>query len=60
MNWLRRERGRRRIPGAMELQIRKLLLGADAGSVANPETMTNPENMAFFKDLATQHAASMP
>jgi acetoacetyl-CoA synthetase len=42
----------------MELPIRKLLLGADAASVANPEAMANPGSMAFFMDFAARRAAA--
>ena len=44
----------------MELPIRKLLLGADAASVANPEAMANPDSMAFFVDFAARRAAAPP
>jgi acetoacetyl-CoA synthetase len=44
----------------MELPIRKLLLGADAASVANPEAMANPGSMAFFVDFAARRAAASP
>ncbi len=42
----------------MELPIRKLLLGADVASVANPEAMANPGSMAFFVDFAARRAAA--
>ena len=42
----------------MELPIRKLLLGADAAAVANPEAMANPQSMAFFEAYAARRAAA--
>jgi acetoacetyl-CoA synthetase len=42
----------------MELPVRKLLLGADAASVANPEAMANPGSIAFFLDYAARRAAT--
>jgi acetoacetyl-CoA synthetase len=42
----------------MELPIRKLLLGAVAATVANPEAMANPESMDFFIRFAAQRAAA--
>ncbi len=36
----------------MELPVRKLLLGSDAASVANPATMVNPESFDYFVDFA--------
>src|SRR5690606_3671566 len=42
----------------MELPVRKLLLGADAASVANPEAMANPGSIAFFVDYAARRAAT--
>lgn len=38
----------------MEVPVRKLLLGADPAKVANPDTMANPESIAFFLELARQ------
>ena len=42
----------------MELPIRKLLLGADAAAVANPEAMANPQSMSFFEAYAARRAAA--
>jgi acetoacetyl-CoA synthetase len=41
----------------MELPIRKLLLGADAASVANPEAVPNPQSLGFFVAFAARRAA---
>jgi acetoacetyl-CoA synthetase len=38
----------------MELPVRKLLLGVDAGKVANPDAMANPSSFDFFVRLARQ------
>jgi acetoacetyl-CoA synthetase len=38
----------------MELPVRKLLLGVDAGKVANPDAMANPGSFDFFVRLAQQ------
>jgi acetoacetyl-CoA synthetase len=38
----------------MELPVRKLLLGVEAGKVANPDAMANPGSFDFFVRLAKQ------
>ncbi len=38
----------------MELPVRKLLLGVDAGKVANPDAMANPSSFDFFVRFAQQ------
>jgi acetoacetyl-CoA synthetase len=38
----------------MELPIKKLLLGQPIGKVANPDTMTNPESLAWYEAFAAQ------
>jgi acetoacetyl-CoA synthetase len=38
----------------MELPVRKLLLGVEAGKVANPDAMANPSSFDFFVRLAQQ------
>ena len=43
-----------------ELPIKKLLLGQAANTVINPETMANPECMAWYLDFAAQHLARTP
>lgn len=42
----------------MEIPVRKLLLGADAGKVASPEAMQNPNSLRFFVDYAETLALS--
>jgi acetoacetyl-CoA synthetase len=36
----------------LELPIKKILLGADAAQVANPDSMSNPQALAFFAEFA--------
>ena len=36
----------------LELPIKKILLGADAGRVANPDSMSNPHTIAYFVAFA--------
>jgi len=36
----------------LELPIKKILLGADAGRVANPDSMSNPHTIAYFVTFA--------
>lgn len=36
----------------LELPIKKILLGADAGRVANPDSMSNPYTIAYFAAFA--------
>ncbi len=36
----------------LELPIKKILLGADAGRVANPDSMSNPHSIAYFVAFA--------
>jgi acetoacetyl-CoA synthetase len=36
----------------LELPIKKILLGADAAQVANPDSMSNPQTLAYFVDFA--------
>jgi acetoacetyl-CoA synthetase len=36
----------------MELPIKKLLLGQPLDKVANPDTMANPESLAWFDRFA--------
>jgi acetoacetyl-CoA synthetase len=36
----------------MELPIKKLLLGHPIEKVANPDTMANPESLAWFREFA--------
>lgn len=36
----------------LELPIKKILLGADAGRVANPDSMSNPHTIAYFATFA--------
>ena len=36
----------------MEVPVRKLLLGAELGKVANPDTMENPSSLDFFAGYA--------
>ena len=43
-----------------ELPIKKLLLGQPADKVINPETMANPECLAWYMDFAAQHLARTP
>ncbi|MES2260611.1 MAG: acetoacetate--CoA ligase [Pseudomonadota bacterium] len=38
----------------MELPVRKLLLGASADKVANPDAMSNPQSFQFFVDFASR------
>lgn len=38
----------------MEVPVRKLLLGADPAKIANPDTMANPESIAFFIELGAR------
>ncbi|MCX5542805.1 acetoacetate--CoA ligase [Paraburkholderia sp. CNPSo 3076] len=38
----------------MELPIKKLLLGQPIGKVANPDTMANPESLAWYEAFAAQ------
>jgi acetoacetyl-CoA synthetase len=36
----------------LELPIKKILLGADAGRVANPDSMSNPQTISYFVAFA--------
>jgi len=36
----------------LELPIKKILLGADAAQVANPDSMSNPQTLAYFVEFA--------
>jgi acetoacetyl-CoA synthetase len=36
----------------LELPIKKILLGADAGRVANPDSMSNPQSISYFVAFA--------
>jgi acetoacetyl-CoA synthetase len=36
----------------MELPVRKLLMGAAAEKVANPDAMSNPHSLQFYVDYA--------
>ncbi|WP_407407517.1 acetoacetate--CoA ligase [Peribacillus sp.] len=38
----------------MEVPIRKLLLGFEFDKVVNPDSMSNPESLSFFKQLAIE------
>lgn len=38
----------------LEAPIKKILLGMDIGKAANPDSMKNPESLAFFIDFANQ------
>jgi acetoacetyl-CoA synthetase len=38
----------------MELPVRKILLGAPAQTVANPDAMANPHSLDFFVRMAAQ------
>ncbi|MCX9156015.1 acetoacetate--CoA ligase [Niveibacterium sp. 24ML] len=40
----------------MELPIKKLLMGQPIEKVANPDTMANPESLAWFVDFARRRA----
>lgn len=40
----------------MEVPVRRLLLGAPAEKVAQPDTMSNPQRIAFFVQLAHEMA----
>lgn len=42
----------------MELPIKKLMMGQPLEKVANPDTMANPESLAWFVDFARQRAAA--
>ncbi len=42
----------------MELPVKKLLLGADARQVLNPDAMANADSVAWFVALAQQRAAA--
>jgi acetoacetyl-CoA synthetase len=41
----------------MELPIKKLLLGQPLEKVANPDTMANPESLAWYAGFARERAA---
>jgi acetoacetyl-CoA synthetase len=36
----------------MELPVKKILLGAEARRVANPDSMSNPQTIDYFAELA--------
>jgi acetoacetyl-CoA synthetase len=42
----------------MELPIKKLLLGQPLEKVANPDTMANPESLAWYAGFAHKRAAA--
>jgi acetoacetyl-CoA synthetase len=42
----------------MELPIKKLLLGQPLGKVANPDTMDNPDSLAWFVGFASERLAA--
>ncbi|MDD5295714.1 MAG: acetoacetate--CoA ligase [Rhodocyclaceae bacterium] len=44
----------------MELPIKKLLLGQPLEKSANPDTMANPESLAWYADFARRYLASAP
>lgn len=44
----------------MEVPVRKLLLGAPVEQVARPETMSNPESIDYFVQLAREFNAPAP
>ena len=41
----------------MELPMKKLLLGQPLEKIANPDTMANPDSLAWFRQFATEYLA---
>jgi hypothetical protein len=42
----------------MELPIKKILQGAEARAVANPDSMANPQVISYFTELARRLSTS--
>ncbi len=43
----------------MELPIKKLLLGAEIGKIANPDAMSNPSSLQWYADFAARRQAAL-